>query len=89
MTSYIVYDALEADADKDGKKEKADRNNDGMISTEEIKNVKFINLEKIVSFPILMGFFYLHCKLVRLSLQKSQGFHFKLVRLPFQKSQKL
>ena len=45
LTSYKVYDALEADADKDGKKEKADRNNDGMISTEEIKNVKFINLE--------------------------------------------
>ena len=45
MTSYKVYDALEADANKDGKKEKADRNNDGMISTEEIKNVKFINLE--------------------------------------------
>lgn len=36
LTSYKVYDALEADAD---------RNNDGMISTEEIKNVKFINLE--------------------------------------------
>ena len=34
LTSYKVYDALEADA-----------NNDGMISTEEIKNVKFINLE--------------------------------------------
>ena len=45
LTSYKVYDALEADADKDGKKEKADRNNDGMISIEEIKNVKFINLE--------------------------------------------
>lgn len=45
LTSYKVYDALEADANKDGKKEKADRNNDGMISTEEIKNVKFINLE--------------------------------------------
>lgn len=45
LTSYKVYDALEADADKDGKKEKADRNNDGMISTEEIKNVKLINLE--------------------------------------------
>lgn len=45
LTSYKVYDALEADADKDGKKEKADRNNDGMISTEEIKNVKFIHLE--------------------------------------------
>ncbi len=45
LTSYKVYDALEADADKDGKKEKADRNNDGMISTEEIKNVKSINLE--------------------------------------------
>lgn len=45
LTSYKVYDALEADADKDGKKEKADANNDGMISTEEIKNVKFINLE--------------------------------------------
>ena len=30
---------------KDGKKEKADANNDGMISTEEIKNVKSINLE--------------------------------------------
>ena len=45
LISYKVYDALEADADKDGKKEKADRNNDGMISTEEIKNVKFINLE--------------------------------------------
>ncbi len=45
LTSYKVYDALETDADKDGKKEKADRNNDGMISTEEIKNVKFINLE--------------------------------------------
>lgn len=45
LTSYKVYNALEADADKDGKKEKADRNNDGMISTEEIKNVKFINLE--------------------------------------------
>ena len=34
LTSYKVYDALEADA-----------NNDGMISTEEIKNVKSINLE--------------------------------------------
>ena len=34
LTSYKVYDALEADA-----------NNDGMISTEEIKNVKLINLE--------------------------------------------
>lgn len=45
LTSYKVYDALETDADKDGKKEKADANNDGMISTEEIKNVKFINLE--------------------------------------------
>jgi len=45
LTSYKVYDALEADANKDGKKEKADRNNDGMISIEEIKNVKFINLE--------------------------------------------
>lgn len=45
LISYKVYDALEADADKDGKKEKADRNNDGMISTEEIKNVKLINLE--------------------------------------------
>ena len=45
LTSYKVYDALEADADKDGKKEKADKNNDGMISTEEIKNVKLINLE--------------------------------------------
>lgn len=45
LTSYKVYDALEADADKDGKKEKSDRNNDGMISTEEIKNVKSINLE--------------------------------------------
>lgn len=45
LTSYKVYDALEADADKDGKKEKADANNDGMISTEEIKNVKSINLE--------------------------------------------
>ena len=45
LTSYKVYDALEADANKDGKKEKADRNNDGMISTEEIKNVKSINLE--------------------------------------------
>ena len=45
LTSYKVYDALEADADKDGKKEKADANNDGMISTEEIKNVKLINLE--------------------------------------------
>lgn len=45
LTSYKVYDALEADADKDGKKEKADKNNDGMISTEEIKNVKSINLE--------------------------------------------
>lgn len=45
LTSYKVYDALEADANKDGKKEKADANNDGMISTEEIKNVKFINLE--------------------------------------------
>ena len=45
LTSYKVYDALEADANKDGKKEKADRNNDGMISTEEIKNVKLINLE--------------------------------------------
>ena len=45
LTSYKVYDALEADADKDEKKEKADANNDGMISTEEIKNVKFINLE--------------------------------------------
>lgn len=45
LTSYKVYDAFEADANKDGKKEKADRNNDGMISTEEIKNVKFINLE--------------------------------------------
>ena len=33
LTSYKVYDALEADA-----------NNDGMISTEEIKNVKSINL---------------------------------------------
>ena len=43
LTSYKVYDALEAD--KDGKKEKADTNNDGMISTEEIKNVKSINLE--------------------------------------------
>lgn len=45
LTSYKVYDALETDADKDGKKEKADANNDGMISTEEIKNVKSINLE--------------------------------------------
>ena len=45
LTSYKVYDALEADVDKDGKKEKADANNDGMISTEEIKNVKSINLE--------------------------------------------
>lgn len=45
LTSYKVYDALEADVDKDGKKEKADTNNDGMISTEEIKNVKSINLE--------------------------------------------
>lgn len=45
LTSYKVYDALEADANKDGKKEKADRNNDGMISIEEIKNAKFINLE--------------------------------------------
>ena len=45
LTSYKVYDALEADANNDGKKEKADRNNDGMISIEEIKNVKFINLE--------------------------------------------
>lgn len=45
LTSYKVYDALETDADKDGKKEKADVNNDGMISTEEIKNVKSINLE--------------------------------------------
>ena len=45
LISYKVYDALDADADKDGKKEKADRNNDGMISTEEIKNVKLINLE--------------------------------------------
>ena len=45
LISYKVYDALEADADKDGKKEKADKNNDGMISTEEIKNVKLINLE--------------------------------------------
>lgn len=45
LTSYKVYDALEADANKDGKKEKADKNNDGMISTEEIKNVKLINLE--------------------------------------------
>lgn len=43
LTSYKVYDALEAD--KDEKKEKADTNNDGMISTEEIKNVKSINLE--------------------------------------------
>ena len=34
LTSYKVYDAL-----------KADTNNDGMISTEEIKNVKSINLE--------------------------------------------
>ena len=34
LTSYKVYDALEADT-----------NNDGMISTEEIKNVKSINLE--------------------------------------------
>lgn len=34
LTSYKVYDALKADA-----------NNDGMISTEEIKNVKSINLE--------------------------------------------
>lgn len=34
LTNYKVYDALEADA-----------NNDGMISTEEIKNVKSINLE--------------------------------------------
>lgn len=34
LTSYKVYDVLEADA-----------NNDGMISTEEIKNVKSINLE--------------------------------------------
>lgn len=45
LTSNKVYDALETDADKDGKKEKADANNDGMISTEEIKNVKSINLE--------------------------------------------
>lgn len=45
LTIYKVYDALETDADKDGKKEKADANNDGMISTEEIKNVKSINLE--------------------------------------------
>lgn len=45
LTSYKVYDALEADANNDGEKEKADRNNDGMISTEEIKNVKSINLE--------------------------------------------
>ena len=45
LTSYKVYDALDADANRDGKKEKADRNNDGMISIEEIKNVKFINLE--------------------------------------------
>lgn len=45
LTSYKVYDALEADVDKDGKKEKADTNKDGMISTEEIKNVKSINLE--------------------------------------------
>ena len=45
LTSYKVYYALESDADKDVKKEKADRNNDGMISTEEIKNVKLINLE--------------------------------------------
>ena len=34
LTNYKVYDALDADA-----------NNDGMISTEEIKNVKSINLE--------------------------------------------
>lgn len=34
FTSYKVYEAL-----------KADTNNDGMISTEEIKNVKSINLE--------------------------------------------
>lgn len=34
LTSYKVYDALDADA-----------SNDGMISTEEIKNVKAINLE--------------------------------------------
>ena len=34
LTNYKVYNALDADA-----------NNDGMISTEEIKNVKSINLE--------------------------------------------
>lgn len=73
LTSYKVYDALEADADKDGKKEKADANNDGMISTEEIKNVKFINLEnKDLTNADLAGLFEaVNCEKIDLENNKN------------------
>lgn len=62
LTSYKVYDALEADA-----------NNDGMISTEEIKNVKFINLEnKDLTNADLAGLFEaVNCEKIDLENNKN------------------
>ena len=64
LTSYKVYDALEADA-----------NNDGMISTEEIKNVKSINLEnKDLTNADLAGLSEaVNCKKIRSRKQQKQS----------------